>query len=40
MSNERGIIMQHDQFLMFVFIAIGLVIPGMVLLLDDSKSHN
>ncbi len=32
--------MQHDQLLMFVFIAIGLVIPGFILLMDDSKFHN
>ncbi len=32
--------MQHDQFLMLVFLGIGLVIPGLVLLMDDSKFHN
>ncbi len=32
--------MTHDQAVTLIFILIGLVIPGAVLLLDDSKIHN
>lgn len=31
--------MSHEDILAIIFIAIGLVIPGIVLLLDDSTAH-
>lgn len=31
--------MSHEDILALIFIVIGLVLPGMVMLLDDSKSH-
>ena len=31
--------MTHDQAVTLIFILIGLVIPGVVLLLDDPKIH-
>jgi hypothetical protein len=31
--------MTHSDYLTIIFIAIGFVIPGLVLLLDDSKIH-
>lgn len=31
---------QNDQFLMLIFLAIAIVIPGIVLFFDDGKIHN
>lgn len=32
--------MKHDDILTLIFIAIGFVVPGLVLLLDDPKIHD
>ncbi len=29
--------MQHDQILLIIFIAIGLIIPGIAILFDDTR---
>lgn len=31
---------QDEQVLMFIFIAIVFIVPGIVLLFDDSKIHS